>query len=36
MGFDDLGYVAPLRRVFSRDHHELTRTGGWERGPGGW
>jgi hypothetical protein len=36
MGFRELDYVPPLRRVFSRDHREFTRTGGWEPGPGGW
>lgn len=35
MGFDD-AYVPPIRRIFSRDHREFTRTGGWEPGPGGW
>lgn len=28
MGFED-AYVPALRRIFSRDHRELTRTGGW-------
>lgn len=35
MGFDD-AYVPHLRRIFSRDHTEFTRTGNWEPGPGGW
>jgi hypothetical protein len=35
MGFDD-AYVPHLRRIFSRDHTEFTRTGSWEPGPGGW
>jgi hypothetical protein len=36
MGFVDLDDVPPLRRIFSRDHRELTRTDGWEPGAGGW
>lgn len=35
MGFED-AYVPPIRRLFSRDNRDFTRTGGWEPGPGGW
>jgi hypothetical protein len=31
MGFDGQGYVAPLRRVFTREHGQLTRTS-WDSG----
>jgi hypothetical protein len=36
MGFSDGGYVLPVRRVFSRDRGEFTRTMAWESGPKGW
>jgi hypothetical protein len=32
MGFDGQGYVAPLRRIFSREHGQLTRTTSWDTG----
>jgi hypothetical protein len=36
MGFVGSGYVMPVRRVFSRDHGEFTRTGSWEPSAKGW
>src|SRR5712692_4640301 len=36
MGFADGGYVMPIRRVFSRDRGEFTRTGSWEPSAKGW
>jgi hypothetical protein len=36
MGFVDGGYVMPIRRVFSRDRGEFTRTGSWEPSAKGW
>ena len=30
MGFVGGGYVPPVRRIFSRDHCEFTRTMSWE------
>jgi len=36
MGFVDGGYVMPIRRVFSRNHGEFTRTGSWEPSAKGW
>ena len=35
MGFE-AGHVSLLRRVFSRNHAELTRTHRWEPGPSGY
>ena len=36
MGFVGGGYVMPIRRVFSRDRGEFTRTGYWEPSGKGW
>lgn len=36
MGFVGGGYVLPVRRVFSRDRGEFTRTMSWEPGNRGW
>lgn len=36
MGFLGCGYVMPVRKVFSRDNHEVTRTSAWERSERGW
>jgi hypothetical protein len=36
MGFAGSAYVLPVRRVFSRDHREFTRTMSWEPGHRGW
>jgi len=33
MGFTNGGYVAPLRRVYSRQHGTVTRTDSWDTGP---
>jgi hypothetical protein len=32
MGFYGEGYLPPLRRVYSRDHGQLTRTSAWDTG----
>jgi hypothetical protein len=32
MGFEGEGYVAPMRRVFSRQHGEYTRVASWDTG----
>jgi hypothetical protein len=32
MGFRDGGYVAPMRRVYSRKHGTVTRTDSWDTG----
>jgi hypothetical protein len=36
MGFVGGGYVMPVRRVFSRDRGEFTRTVSWEPSAKGW
>ena len=36
MGFADSGYVLPVRRLFSRDNREFTRTASWEPSGRGW
>jgi hypothetical protein len=36
MGFDDEGYVPSMRRMYSRDQREFTRTDRWDSGPLGW
>lgn len=36
MGFADSGYVLPVRRIFSRDKGEFTRTASWEPSGRGW
>ena len=36
MGFAGSGYVTPMRKVFSRDRGELTRTAEWEPSRKGW
>lgn len=36
MGFTDGGYVTPVRRVFSREQGEFTRTMAWEADRWGW
>ena len=36
MGFDNGGYVLPVRRLFSRNHGEFTRTISWEPSARGW
>ena len=36
MGFVGGGYVLPVRRIFSRDRGELTRTMAWEPSAKGW
>jgi hypothetical protein len=36
MGFADGGYVLPIRRLFSRNHREYTRTMAWEPSRRGW
>jgi hypothetical protein len=36
MGFSGGGYVLPIRRVFSRDRGEFTRTMSWEPSNRGW
>jgi hypothetical protein len=36
MGYVGLGYVLPVRRVFSRDRGEFTRTMSWEPSARGW
>src|SRR5207253_913572 len=36
MGFVDSGYVLPVRRIFSRDKGEFTRTASWEPSGRGW
>jgi hypothetical protein len=36
MGFVGDGYVLPVRRVFSRERGEFTRTGSWEPSAKGW
>jgi len=33
MGFEGDGYVSPIRRLFSREFQEYTRTASWETGP---
>lgn len=33
MGFFGQGYAPPVRRVFDRERHEVTRTGAWEPHP---
>ncbi len=32
MGFPNGSYLPPVRRVFSRDHGQLTRTSVWDTG----
>jgi len=32
MGFEGGGYVPPLRRLFSREHGEVTRDASWDTG----
>ena len=32
MGFENGGYVPPMRRVFSRQHRSLTVTDSWDTG----
>lgn len=32
----DAGYVSPVRRVFSRERHEVTRTSAWAPSRRGW
>jgi hypothetical protein len=36
MGYVDGGYVMPVRRVFSRQRGEFTRTMSWEPSGRGW
>jgi hypothetical protein len=36
MGFTDSGYVLPVRRIFSREKGEFTRTASWEPSGRGW
>jgi hypothetical protein len=36
MGFSGGGYVLPMRRLFSRDRGEFTRTVSWEPSKRGW
>jgi hypothetical protein len=36
MGFLGNGYVLPMRKVFSRERHEVTQTQEWEAGKRGW
>jgi hypothetical protein len=36
MGYLGCGYVTPLRKIFSRDRGELTRTAAWEPTRRGW
>jgi hypothetical protein len=36
MGFVGDGYVLPVRRIFSRDRSEVTRTMSWEPSSRGW
>ncbi len=36
MGYLGGGYVTPIRKVFNREHHELTRTAAWEPTRRGW
>ena len=36
MGFADSGYVLPVRRIFSRERGEFTRTASWEPTGRGW
>ena len=36
MGFAGSGYVSPMRRVFSRNPREFTRTAAWEPSRGSW
>lgn len=36
MGYLGAGWVAPLRKVFSREHHEVSRTRDWEPTRRGW
>jgi hypothetical protein len=36
MGFDNGGYVLPVRRIFSRERSEFTRTMSWEPSARGW
>ena len=32
MGFEDDGYVSPMRRTYSREHGAVTRTTSWDTG----
>ena len=32
MGFPNEGYLPPMRRLYSRDHGQVTRTSLWETG----
>jgi hypothetical protein len=32
MGFEDSGYVGPLRRLYSRENGTVTRTTSWDSG----
>jgi hypothetical protein len=32
MGFEDGGYVAPMRRLYSRENSTFTRTSSWDTG----
>ncbi len=32
MGFEDNGYVSPMRRLFSRENGTFTRTSSWDTG----
>jgi hypothetical protein len=36
MGFSDGGYVMPIRRLFSRQRGEFTRTMAWDPSHRGW
>jgi hypothetical protein len=36
MGYLGCGYVTPIRKIFSRDRGELTRTAAWEPTRRGW
>jgi hypothetical protein len=36
MGYLGCGYVTPIRKIFSRDRRELTRTAAWEPTRRGW
>lgn len=30
MGVLDDGYVSPVRKIFSREHHSITKTSAWD------
>jgi len=36
MGFEDAGWVAPVRKLYSRKDDGVTRTSAWAPGPRGW